>query len=195
MPPNMAVLGACGPSEGLSHQSPSGSEARRPCRVRACSIGRPGRSVKDAIGSADVRLSASQASDATRRGFVAVGTVASELLARWQARLAEWQRVDASVKGSVVAAEVVADLRTLATADAEVSLTLTEAARRSGYSADHLGRLVRAGTIANAGRPNAPRVRLGDLPRKALALPTAGHRGKLQSNRGRIARSIANPAA
>ena len=33
-------------------------------------------------------------------------------------------------------------------------LTLQRAAAESGYSADHLGRLVREGKIPNAGRPN-----------------------------------------
>ena len=46
-------------------------------------------------------------------------------------------------------------------------LNLTDAAVESGYSADYLGRLVRDGKIANVGRPNAPRIRRRDLPRKA----------------------------
>ena len=61
------------------------------------------------------------------------------------------------------AAELEAALRR----KARTMLTLTEAARATGYSASHLGRLVRAGTIPNAGRPGAPRIALGDLPRKA----------------------------
>lgn len=46
-------------------------------------------------------------------------------------------------------------------------LTLAEAAEISGYSSDHLGRLVRDGTITNAGRPGAPRIFRRDLPLKA----------------------------
>ena len=49
----------------------------------------------------------------------------------------------------------------------ETTFSLVEAARESGYSADHLGRLVRDGKIPNAGRPGAPRIALKDLPRKA----------------------------
>ena len=57
---------------------------------------------------------------------------------------------------------------TLAERD-ETTLSLVEAARESGYSRDHLGRLVRDGKIPNAGRPNAPRIARGHLPRKAPA--------------------------
>lgn len=46
------------------------------------------------------------------------------------------------------------------------ALTLEEAARESGYSADYLGEMVREGRIANAGRKNAPRIRRADLPKK-----------------------------
>ena len=46
-------------------------------------------------------------------------------------------------------------------------LNLQEAAELSGYSADHLGRLVREGKLPNAGREGAPRIRVRDLPRKA----------------------------
>ena len=49
----------------------------------------------------------------------------------------------------------------------ETTFSLVEASRESGYSADHLGRLVRDGKIPNAGRPGAPRIALKDLPRKA----------------------------
>ena len=53
----------------------------------------------------------------------------------------------------------------------ETTLSLTEAARESGYSADHLGRLVRDGKIPNTGRPGAPRIARSHLPRKAPAEP------------------------
>ena len=51
----------------------------------------------------------------------------------------------------------------------ETTFSLVEAATESGYSADHLGRLVRDGRIPNAGRPGAPRIARTDLPRKAHA--------------------------
>jgi hypothetical protein len=45
-------------------------------------------------------------------------------------------------------------------------LTLQEAAEESGYSEDHLGRLIRDGSIPNAGQPYAPRILRRDLPKK-----------------------------
>ena len=51
----------------------------------------------------------------------------------------------------------------------EATLTLTDAARESGYSTDDLGRLVRDGKIPNAGRPGATRIAHRHLPRKAGA--------------------------
>jgi hypothetical protein len=49
----------------------------------------------------------------------------------------------------------------------ETLLTLEQAAAESGYSAEHLGRLVREGKVRNAGRKGAPRIARQDLPRKA----------------------------
>ena len=79
-----------------------------------------------------------------------------------------------------------------ATLDAQQNarLTLREAARESGFSADHLGRLVREGRIPNAGRLHAPRIRRADLPRQA-PLPGAGNNTNLQSP-GNLARAVAS---
>ena len=95
---------------------------------------------------------------------------------------AEWRRHAETLRafGAAAQAEAVdrcADEleRALASEEGEL-LTLQQAACLSGYSTDHLGRLIRQGTLRNLGRPRAPRVRRGDLPRKAAALPgqTAG---------------------
>ena len=63
------------------------------------------------------------------------------------------------------------DLETTIRERDETTLSLVEAARESGYSKDHLGRLVRDGKIPNAGRPNAPRIARIHLPRKAPTEP------------------------
>lgn len=44
------------------------------------------------------------------------------------------------------------------------TLSLRDAARESGFTADHLGALVKDGKIPNAGRKGAPRIRRQDLP-------------------------------
>ena len=67
----------------------------------------------------------------------------------------------------LAAAELDEALRTLG----EETLSLVEAAEASGYSSDHLGSLVRSGKLTNHGRPNAPRVRRGDLPIKKATSP------------------------
>src|SRR6266704_314927 len=51
------------------------------------------------------------------------------------------------------------------------TLTLVEAAALSGYSADHLGHLVRHGQLRNVGRKNAPRIRRADLPIRSPTKP------------------------
>jgi hypothetical protein len=48
----------------------------------------------------------------------------------------------------------------------EDAVTLSEAERIGGYSADHLARLVREGKLPNVGRKHAPRIRRTDVPLK-----------------------------
>ena len=60
--------------------------------------------------------------------------------------------------------EAAADLEAaLRNRDDEI-LSMREAGIESGYSSEYLSRLVRNGTIPNAGRHGAPRLRRGDLP-------------------------------
>jgi len=61
------------------------------------------------------------------------------------------------------------ELEEAAEAQAADLLTLQEAAQISGYSASHLGRLVREGVIPNHGRKGAPRLRRAELPRRVTA--------------------------
>lgn len=116
----------------------------------------------------------------------------SRLVNEWRTRPANLRRwAGSSAEGAasayeLAAAELEAALEQI---DNEI-LTLAEAADASGYTADHLGRLVRGGTIPNAGRPNAPRVRRGDLPLKAGTLPPPA--GPIKVDRTQIARSVIN---
>jgi hypothetical protein len=49
------------------------------------------------------------------------------------------------------------------------ALDLATAARESGYSVERLRHMVADGSVPNAGRKGAPRVRRADLPRKPRA--------------------------
>lgn len=59
-----------------------------------------------------------------------------------------------------------AELEEYARQDELEALTLSQAAEESGFTEAHLGRRVADGTIPNAGKKGAPRIRRGDLPRK-----------------------------
>ena len=99
------------------------------------------------------------------------------LIGKWTERarkLREWAAAEDAARAWEAAAK---ELERVVAEAAEQLLNLQQAATTSGYSPEHLGRLVREGRIPNAGRPNAPRIRSGDLPRKpgAPATPiTAG---------------------
>jgi len=70
-------------------------------------------------------------------------------------------------------------------------MQLDRVAEESGYSPDHLGRLVRDGRIPNAGQPNSPRIRRRDLPRKPGHLDGHCHTVPVDC-REQIARSVAD---
>lgn len=112
------------------------------------------------------------------------------VLARWLQRREDFRQFKASVDGESVCEMVIADLRVLAEDGAAELLTLEEAARRSGYTADHLGSLVRSGKIQNHGRKNAPRVRACDVPKKSNLTSAPSVSIVAPAERRRIARSV-----
>jgi hypothetical protein len=89
-----------------------------------------------------------------------------ELLDRLRARAAEFRRLDAQVDGAKLIDEILVHLETVVNGDEMETLTIAQAAKQSGYSEDHIGRLIRNGTIPNVGKTGAPRVLAADLPRK-----------------------------
>lgn len=99
---------------------------------------------------------------------------ASDFMTKWEMRRDELDRLHAHVDGAILCQEVLGDFAAVTSSQDEEHLTLREGAALSGYSADHLARLIRQGTLPNAGRRGAPRVRRGDLPRrpKAAVAPT-----------------------
>jgi hypothetical protein len=73
------------------------------------------------------------------------------------------ESLHSQVDAAVLVRDVVASIRSIREASLSEPLSLTEAARRYGYSPDHIGRLVREGKVPNAGRKNSPRVLGRDL--------------------------------
>ena len=95
-----------------------------------------------------------------------ISPLAGEIRDRWCARRDELRRLNASVDGAAICDEAIADIEMIVADAAAKRLTLQEAAELSGYSADHLGRLLRDGKLRNVGRKHAPRILLGDLPKR-----------------------------
>ena len=98
----------------------------------------------------------------------------TEFVAKWTTEADAMQRRGVMVNGAGLLAEVLADFKTVQASQAQAVLSLPEAASRSGYTAEHLGRMVREGRISNAGRKGAPRILAADLPRKPPALVPSG---------------------
>ena len=89
-----------------------------------------------------------------------------ELRARWQNARDLYQELGPEGHSRLVEA-FLRDIEQLEAGEQDKILTLAEASEYSGYSTEHVGRLIRNGKIPNAGRPGAPRVRAGDLPRRS----------------------------
>ncbi len=113
----------------------------------------------------------------------------TDLVARWRDEAATLRRRGA-VAQAVAVESCADDLEAAFRERDETLLNLTEASRLSGYSSGHLGRMVRDGIIPNVGRPNAPRIRRVDLPRK-VGLPSGDELMHIaDTSKSQIARSI-----
>ena len=94
-----------------------------------------------------------------------------DLAARWREEAGLLRGYGASEAGA--AAELHAQQLTDAVAEAASEiLTLDEAASVSKYSKRRLRELVADGSIPNSGRKGAPRIRRGDLPKRAKSKKT-----------------------
>ena len=87
----------------------------------------------------------------------------SDLVVEWRNRAESFRRHGAEAVATTIQL-LAAELEAALHAEQAEALTLTEAARVSGLSVDTIGRLIRQGKLANAGRKFAPRVRRGNLP-------------------------------
>jgi hypothetical protein len=91
----------------------------------------------------------------------------SDLIARWDARRSEFEKLHAQVDGASLVEQFLKDLEALETDEAKV--TLAVASERTGFSPDHLGRLIRDGKLKDYGRKHAPRIKVSECPQKAVA--------------------------
>lgn len=88
----------------------------------------------------------------------------TQVMERWRERQAEFARWGAQVDGAKLLGELLSDLEAVEHSDAPVSLSA--AAAQSGYSTDHLSRLIRSGKLTDYGRKHAPRVKISECPTK-----------------------------
>lgn len=112
-------------------------------------------------------------------------------VAKWIGEAEALRRLGAHVDGAKLIEAILTDMQAVGRAEATEALTLEEAARESGYTAEHLGKLLRVGTLPNAGRKNAPRILRRHLPYKPSALREAPDNPKLVgATPGQIARAV-----
>jgi hypothetical protein len=116
-----------------------------------------------------------------------------ETLAKdWRSRagkLRDWAAAEEVAHAWEAAAR---ELEAVLAAEEQELLNLQQASQHSGYSPDHLGRLIREGKILNSGRVNAPRIRVGDLPRKPGETPSGAAAQHTKQAKEFIARALLN---
>ena len=90
----------------------------------------------------------------------------AELPDDWRALAAQQRRLGADAQARIL--EFCADELAAALMRAgDELLSLSRAAKESGYSLDHLSRMVREGRIPNSGRHSKPLIRRKDLPQNS----------------------------
>lgn len=94
----------------------------------------------------------------------------NEFITRWRSRGDELARLGAHVDGAKLCGEVLADFEAVLATEDEELLNLDEAADRSGYSKDHLRRLVREYKLRAVRRGRRLSFRAGDLPKKPFVV-------------------------
>jgi hypothetical protein len=90
----------------------------------------------------------------------------ADLPDQWRALAKQLRRLGADAQARIL--DFCADDLTASFARAgDELLSLRSAAQESGYSVDHIARLLREGKIPNSGRKAKPLIRRRDLPQKA----------------------------
>lgn len=108
---------------------------------------------------------------------------------RWRKEQDVLRRRDALVNGAALIGDMLADMDKALSEDGERVLTPKEASRVTGMSAAHIKRLVRQGTLPNAGRRGSPRVLQRDL---AECFPLRTTPYIVAEDRRQIVRSVVN---
>ncbi len=103
-----------------------------------------------------------------------------DLIRAWRAQAAQYEQ-DGVTSAARLLARVADELEAIAGGE---TVTLAEAARRTGYSADHLRRLSLAGRLQNIGRKHAPRFLARELPKKGERFPMSDFSGMLDRQSG-----------
>lgn len=118
------------------------------------------------------------------------------LLKYWRQRHEIYVADGALVSGAKVAEQVIRDLELAINSGAADDLvTLSEAARLSGFSADYLRRLIRGGQLEDFGKPHKPLLSVESLPRKAGCLLNQPEGANIAEPKRRVAFSVIHPAA
>ena len=118
-----------------------------------------------------------------------------ETLAKsWRSRAGKLRDWAAAEEAARAWEEAARELEAVLVAEEHELLNLQQATERSGYSPDHLGRLLREGRVPNSGRENAPKIRAGDLPRKPGQIPPQPVALHTADAKEFIARSLLNAA-
>ena len=113
------------------------------------------------------------------------------LRSRWMEEKARYETVPAMVPADRLIEEFLDDLNALSTPACVETVNLTEAAKRSGYTRQHISHLIKKGRLHNYGRHGAPRVRADELPRKPGHLPeTTDPEHVSLTSRGQVVRSV-----
>lgn len=100
-----------------------------------------------------------------RRGARGMSPSVAALVIAWRSKAEQLERF--APAAAVAFRDAALELETALRVDADAVLTLQEAALASSYSVDHLRHLLASGALRNVGQKRRPRVRAGDLPRKA----------------------------
>jgi hypothetical protein len=102
------------------------------------------------------------------------------------------EALSGQVDGAALVRRLVTSLRDIRGASLDARLTVTEAARETGYSARQIRRWLKDGKIQNLGTDAAPRVRRGDvITHKKCSLPRRSPIHIMDTAQD-IARSVAN---